>query len=128
MTKQVYKRYSEAFRIQVVREYEAGASFNSLQKKYGIRGKTTISKWVKKYSLQGIRHQLMVIQTPEEQDQMKVLQERNKQLEKLVAQLSLDKLMLESTLAVIKREYSIDVKKNEQRSLKMPTNGGGQSR
>lgn len=66
----------------------------------------------------------MIIQTPEEQDQMKVLQERNKQLEKLVAQLSLDKLMLESTLEVIQREYSIDVKKNEQRSSKMPMNGG----
>lgn len=127
MTKQVYKRYSEAFRIQVVREYEAGASMSFLQTKYGIRGKTTISKWIKKYSIQGIRHQFMVIQTPEEQDQMKVLQERNKQLEKLVAQLSLDKLMLESTLEVVQREYGIDVKKNEQKSLRRPSNDEEQS-
>ena len=128
MTKQVYKRYSEAFRIQVVREYEKeSASINALQKKYGVSHRT-LQKWIEKYSLQGIRHQFMIIQTPEEQDQMKVLQERNKQLEKLVAQLSLDKLMLESTLEVIKREYSIDVKKNEQRSTKMPTNSGEQSR
>ena len=128
MTKQVYKRYSEAFRIQVVREYEQeGVSLNALQKRYGV-SHPTLQRWIKKYSLQGIRHQIMVIQTPEEQGQMKALQERNKQLEKLVAQLSLDKLMLESTLAVIEREYSIDVKKNEQRSLKRPTNGGGQRR
>ena len=70
----------------------------------------------------------MVIQTPEEQDQMKALQEQNKQLEKLVAQLSLDKLMLESTLEVIQREYGIDVKKNEQKSLRRPSNDGEQSR
>ena len=128
MTKQVYKRYSEAFRIQVVREYEKeGASLNALTKRYGVSHRT-LQKWIEKYSIQGIRHQFMIIQTPEEQDQMRVLQERNKQLEKLVAQLSLDKLMLESTLAVIKREYSIDVKKNEQRSSKMPMNGAGQSR
>ena len=127
MTKQVYKRYSEAFRIQVVREYETGASINFLQTRYGIRGQATISKWIKKYSIQGIRHQFMV-QTPEEQDQMKVLQEQNKQLEKLVAQLSLDKLMLESTLEVVQREYGIDVKKNEQKSLRRPSNDGEQSR
>lgn len=126
MEKQVYKRYSEAFRIQVIREYEAGATISSLQKKYGIKGMTTIPRWIKKYSLQGIRHQMMIIQTPEEQDQMKALEERNKQLEKLVAQLSLDKLMLESTLAVIKRDYGVDVKKNEPKSSKRPTNGGVQ--
>ena len=114
MTKQVYKRYSEAFRMQVVREYEQeGASLNALQKRYGV-SHPTLQKWIKKYSLQGLRHQLMIIQTVEEQDQMKVLQERNQQLEKLVAQLSLDKLMLESTLAVIEHEYSIDVKKTNR--------------
>lgn len=122
MEKQVYKRYSEAFRIQVVREYEQeGASLNALQKRYGVSS-PTLQKWIKKYSLQGIRHQFMVIQTPAEQDQMKVLTERNKQLEKLVAQLSLDKLMLESTLQVIEREYGIDVKKNALPSSRRPMN------
>lgn len=125
MEKQVYKRYSEGFRIQVVREYEQeGASLNALRKRYGI-SQITLQKWIKKYSLQGIRHQFMVIQTPAEQDQMKVLAERNKQLEKLVAQLSLDKLMLESTLEVIKREYGIDVKKNEVRSSSRPMSDEG---
>lgn len=121
MTKKVFKRYSEAFRIEVVREYEKeGVSLNALRKRYGM-SQATLRKWIERYSIQGIRHQYMVIQTPEEQDQMKVLEQRNKQLEKLVAQLSLDKLMLESTLEVIKREYGIDVKKNEQRSSKQPT-------
>ena len=122
MEKQVYKRYSEAFRIQVVREYEReGASLNALQKRYGI-SPTTLQKWIKKYSLQGIRHQFMVIQTPAEQDRMKVLEERNKQLEQLVAQLSLDKLMLESALVVVEREYGIDVKKNALPSSRKPMN------
>ena len=128
MEKAVVKRYSEAFRIQVVREYEKeGVSLNALTKRYGVSHRT-LQKWVNKYSLQGFRHQMMVIQTPEEQDQLKVLQERNKQLEKLVAQLSLDKLMLESTLEVIQREYNVDVKKNELPSSKQPMNGEEQSR
>ena len=127
MSKQVYKRYSEPFRIQVVREYEQGESLNALKQRYGV-SRTTLRKWVAKYSLPGLRHQTMVIQTPEEQDQMKTLEERNRQLEQVVAQLSLDKLMLESTLAVVEREYNIDVKKNGLPSSMRPMNNGGQLR
>ena len=43
--------------------------------------------------------------------QNQVLQERIANLEKLVAQLSLDKLMLESTLAVAEKELGYPVKK-----------------
>ena len=39
MAKRVIMRYSEAFRIQAVREYEAGATVYSLRQKYGIGGK-----------------------------------------------------------------------------------------
>ena len=35
MDKQVYKRYSEAFKRENVREYEAGASATRLREKYG---------------------------------------------------------------------------------------------
>lgn len=40
--KTTYKRYSEAFKRQVVLEYEAGISVNALQKKYDIAGTETI--------------------------------------------------------------------------------------
>ena len=113
MVKKVIRQYSEAFRIQVVREYEAGESIFSLRRKYGIGGKHTVQDWVKKYGTEGLRRGLMVMQTAEERDQVKELQERNRQLEQLVAQLSLDKLMLESTVAVIERDYGIDVKKTD---------------
>ena len=37
MAKKVYKRYSEAFRIQEVREYEQeGMSLNQLRQRYGV--------------------------------------------------------------------------------------------
>lgn len=38
MEKEKVKRYSEAFRQQVVKEYEAGESVYKLKKKYGIGG------------------------------------------------------------------------------------------
>ena len=116
MAKQVYKRYSEAFRIQVVREYEQeGISLNALRQRYGVTI-TTIQKWIKKYSTQGLRYELMTIQTPEERDRLKQLEAENARLKMLVADLTLEKAILESTVAVIEEEYGIDVKKNEPAS------------
>lgn len=47
--------YTEAFKLQVVAEYELGnTSVTALQKKYNITGNTTITKWVKKYGKSGL--------------------------------------------------------------------------
>ena len=46
----------------------------------------------------------MVIQSPEEQNEVKELKKKIAQLEKAVTQLTLDKLMLESTLEVVEEE------------------------
>jgi len=116
MAKKVYKRYSEAFRIQVVREYEQdGISLNKLRQRYGMTT-TTLQKWIKKYSTQGLRYELMTIQTPEERNRLKELEAENARLKALVADLSLEKAILESTVAVIEHDFGIDVKKNDLRS------------
>jgi len=47
MVKAVIKRYSEAFRIQVVREYEVGATIFSSRQTCGIGGKHTIQNRVR---------------------------------------------------------------------------------
>lgn len=116
MAEKVYKRYSEAFRIQVVREYEReGCSLTALHERYGV-SRITLKRWIQKYSTQGLRYNLMTIQTPEEREQVKALKAENARLKALVADLMLEKAILESTVAVIEREYDIDVKKNELRS------------
>jgi len=112
MAKKVYKRYSEAFRIHVVREYEQGGmSLNQLRQWYGV-SPTTLKKWIAKYSTQGLRYHLMTIQTPEERDRVKELEAENARLKALVADLMLEKAILESTVAVVEEAYGIDVKKN----------------
>ena len=104
MEKQTMKQYSKAFKLQVVREYESGKSCSALGQRYGIGGSTTIRKWVMKYGRDGLRHELMVIQSPAEQDQVKALKQRVSQLEQAVAQLTLDKLMLETIVTVAEEE------------------------
>ena len=112
MTKTIIKKYSTAFKQQVVNEYEKGNSIRSLKTKYAIGGNNTIKQWIGKYSRQGLRHKLMVIQHPDEQAQVKDLKEKIAQLEKAVAQLTLDKLMLEATLETVEEELGEDVKKS----------------
>ena len=43
-------RYSEAFKLEVVRELEQdGLPFDHVRRKYGIAGSWTVQKWVHKY-------------------------------------------------------------------------------
>lgn len=123
------RRYSEAFKKQVVREYEAGASASSLSQKYGIKGRSTVNTWVKKYGREGSRYQLMVIQKPEERERIKALEKRVQELESALAQVMLDKLMLESLVEVIEEAEGIELKKNiGRRSLSERTTKANKQR
>ncbi len=112
MAKIPIRRYSEAFKKQVVREYEDGATASSLREKYGIKGRSTVNTWVKKYGREGSRYKLMIIQKPEEQERVKALEKRVQELEHALAQVMLEKLMLESLVEVIEEEEGPGVKKN----------------
>jgi len=112
MTEKI-KRYSEAFRRQVVAEYESGVGITSLQKKYGINGGTTIQSWIKKYAKQGLRYELVRIQTAEEVNRVKELEKQVKDLEQALGKVTLEKLKLESILEELGEAQGDEVKKNE---------------
>ena len=111
MDKEVHKRYSIAFKKQVVREYESGESATYLGKKYGISGKSTVTRWVNEYGIEGSRYKLMHIQKPEERNRLKELEAENTLLKSVIADLHLDKLMLSSVVTVAGQELGIDLKK-----------------
>ena len=111
MDKITIRRYSIAFKKQVVSEYESGRSINELNGRYGITGTTTIKNWNKQYGREGLRHKMMVIQQPEEQERVKELEEKIRQLESVIAQLTLDKFIAECALEVAEETLGYDVKK-----------------
>jgi transposase-like protein len=122
MTKKKIKRYSEAFKRQVVSEYEAGSKVSDLQKKYGITGGETIPRWIKQYARQGFRHELIRIQTAEEADRVRELEEQVQELEQTLGKVTLEKLRLESILEELEDMYGEEVKKNAVRSSpELPT-------
>ena len=78
-------RYSEAFKMEVVRELESGELlFSEMRSKYGICGTSTVQKWVRKYG-NGTRGKVIRVQSPEEIDELKKLKERVRRLESVLA-------------------------------------------
>lgn len=91
-------RYSEAFKAQVVREVEEGklASCNEAALRYGVHGSTTVYRWVRKYGRNHLIGKVVRVETVGERDELKRLKERVRELERLLADQSLD-LALERT-------------------------------
>lgn len=112
MPKEPIKRYSQAFKQQVVQEYEAGSSIYRLRQKYGIGSHKTVERWIKQYSREGIRHELMHIQTIEDQVEVRAMRSRISELESALAEQVLENRMLRATLAAAEQEAGADVKKN----------------
>ena len=114
--KKTYKRYSEAFKQQVVSEYEGGVSVNALKKRYGIGGSETINLWIKKYGRDGFRHELIRIQSADEIEKIKDLEMKVEELERSLGRVTLEKLKLESIIEELKASYGVEIKKNEVQS------------
>lgn len=120
------KRYSDAFRRQVVAEYEAGGTIAQLQKKYGITGGQTIQTWIKKYAREGLRHDLVRIQIADEINRIKELEDQVQELEQALGRVMLDRIKLESIVEELMAGDKKGIKKNELLSSKgasrKPTN------
>ena len=83
-------RYSEAFKMEVVRELESeGLTFEELALKYGIKGKTTVSRWVRQYG-NGTRGKVIRVESAGEINELKRLKARVRQLESALADANID--------------------------------------
>ena len=83
-------RYSEAFKMELVRELEGGGiNFEQCRRKYGIGGAFTLQSWVSKYG-NGRMGKVIRVETPEEINELKRLKERVKRLERALADANLD--------------------------------------
>ncbi len=90
-------RYSEAFKLQVVRELEAGR-FKSpweASRTYGVNGATTLANWVRRYGKNHLLGKVVWVMKADEQTEVKTLRQRVRELERSLANAHID-LALES--------------------------------
>ena len=110
-------RYSEAFKHQVLQEIENGAlNFSTARDKYGIRGVQTIQSWAKKYGSFGILPKIIRVESPKERDQIKALKDQIKQLKNALADVTLDRVIAESTLEVICEQRGLDLEEIKKKA------------
>ena len=83
-------RYSEAFKMQVVREVEQeGLACNQARGKYGVGGAATVPRWVRQYG-NGSWGKRIRVETPEEINQTEQLKRRVRLLEQALADANID--------------------------------------
>jgi transposase-like protein len=101
--KQVRKlavRYSEAFKISIVKELEEGEMpIETIRRKYGIKGMGTIQIWARKYG-KGDVGRMIRVEKPKEISERDRMKERIKALEKALADAHIDLAIERATLRV----------------------------
>jgi len=115
MVEKKIRRYSHSFKLQVVSEYEAGASVAELRRKYGVKGSATIQTWVKKYARSAYRNKVVRIQKTEEYQALKKMQKHIAELETALSASVLENRMLKATIEVADEALQTDLKKNYAR-------------
>jgi transposase-like protein len=76
--------------MEVVREVEAGGlAFDAISLKYGIKGRMTVSRWVRQHG-NGTRGKVMRVEKPGEINELKRLTERVRKLESALADANID--------------------------------------
>ena len=86
------KRYTEQQIISILKEREAGMKVTNLVRKHGV-AEQSIYRWQAKYG--GLE--------VSEAKRLKQLEEENRRLKRMVADLSLDKQMLEDVISMSKK-------------------------
>ena len=94
-TKSAVVRYSEAFKIQVIRELESGvhADCASARRAYGIGSLSTVTQWYRKYGGTYKRRKFIRIETMENKHELESLKKRVSELEGALADTTIELLL-----------------------------------
>jgi len=104
-------RYSNSFRRQIVKEIEEGLSIYTVQRRYGIGGGSTIQRWIKKFGKGHLINKIVRVETMEEKDRVKQLEEEIKKLKGALADSLMAQRCLEVLIEQANKEYKTDLKK-----------------
>ena len=114
----VSKRYSVAFKKKVVQELDKGLlNMAELRAKYGIGGKSSITRWSEQFANLQYKEKALVGRPMKDK-----LKQRIKELERQLEDEKFKVLAYETLIEVIKEEDGIDLLKKDaaKRSVSLP--------
>lgn len=105
VAKRTQKDYSLAFKLQVVDEVEKGLlNQDQAQRKYGIQGNATILVWLRKHGTLDWHSKSSMAKKPTPNRQIR-------ELEKRIARLEAEKLILNTAIDVADELFNTDIRK-----------------
>ena len=104
--------YSEEFKRKIVKDFESGQfSVPQLEKLFNI-GNPLIYRWVYKFSTFNGKGSRIIEMKESSSGKMKSLEQRVKELERMIGQKQIKIDYLEKMIDIAKDELNIDIKKN----------------
>lgn len=109
MERGIARRYSEAFKLQVVRELESGKlrSISEANQRYGIPGSETVKGWIRKYGKEHLLPRMIRVETLNEKNRLRELKKENERLKKTLAETHMKAVLFESWFEVACEEFGV---------------------
>ena len=111
MKQRTIRQYSISFRRQVVGDLESGRfdSIESARRHYGIGGGNTIQKWLRKYGKNHLLPKVVIVQKPDEKNQIRELKQQVSQLQCALGQTQAENVLNAAFLKLACGDLGCDV-------------------
>ena len=111
-------RYSIGFKQKVVKEIEEeGLTISEASRRYGIKGGLTVHKWLRKFGKYHLLSKVIRIETMEEKDRVKQLEQENAKLKIALADSLMAKRCLEVVIEEGDKQFNMGLKKKLDESV-----------
>jgi transposase-like protein len=108
---QYHRYFSEEFKKGKVRELERNlSSITDICRTYSV-SRTSVYKWIYKYSVMAKKQVKQVVEAKSDTKKIKALEERIKELERIVGQKQLLLEFKDKMIEIAEATYNVDIKK-----------------
>jgi transposase-like protein len=124
---QYLRSFSEDFKRSKIRELERNiSSISDICKTYSV-SRTSVYRWIYKYSAMTKKQVKQVVEAKSDTQKIKVLQERIKELERIIGQKQLLLEFKDKMIEIAEATYNVDIKKKVGSKLSSGTTSTGKS-
>ena len=124
---QYQRSFSEEFKKKKIRELEKNlTTVTEISKTYGV-GRTSVYKWIYKYSVMAKKQIKQVVEAKSDTQKIKALEERIKELERIVGQKQLLLEFQDKMIEIAEADYGVDIKKKAGSKLSSGTTSTGKN-
>jgi transposase-like protein len=131
MLRQMIKQYSSCFKRQVVEDLESGRfdSIKAARRHYGIAGSDTVQRWLRKYGKNHLLPKVVIVQKPDEKDQIRQLKRQVAELQRVLGQTQAQNVLNAEFLKIACEDLGCDIEAFKKKVVaarsQEPENGPG---